>query len=319
VSWLDRALKALGLNPVRLRWKIHRLRERSRRKAREVENRSRALRYGHQVCPQCGLTADREERQCPRCGARLHGPWARRLSVLWRTLVPVGSQSGTTVLVGLIVLLYAATLTQLETSTNILSTLGRGVPHRVMDRFGAWTVERVLAGEVWRLVTSCLLHFGLLHLIFNALWLVQLGPLLEQILGRSRFVALTLASGVGGMGLSLVYRAATGTPAIGAGASGIIFGLIGAALVRGYLRKTTHSELLRGGVGKWALYAIIFSLLPGVDLVAHLGGGVVGAGLALVLSTESSPGRRVWWAVEVACLVLVVGCFVAQLSRILRG
>jgi rhomboid protease GluP len=189
----------------------------------------------------------------------------------------------------------------------------------VLDRFGAWTVEQVLAGEVWRLLTSCLLHFGLLHLIFNALWLVQLGPLLEQILGRSRFVVLTLASGVGGMGLSVAYRAMVAEPAIGAGASGIVFGLIGAALVRGYLKKTTHSEMLRGGVGKWALYAIIFSLLPGVDFVAHLGGGIVGAGLALVFSTEApSPGRRVWCFVEVFCVVLCLGCLVAQLSRIFR-
>lgn len=312
---LDRLLRALGVNPVQLRWRLHRLRERTRRRARSLENRGRALSYRHQVCPECGLTADRGERACPRCGARLHGPWARRLVLLWRTLVPAGTYTYTVLFVTANVALYAAMVMQpdaMPSEMDLLSRFGAGIPASVMDRFGAWTVGHIARGELWRLVTPCFLHFGLLHLIFNCLWLVQLGPVLEQHHGRARYLVLYLGGGVAGMALSVGYRyLARGphAPDIGAGASGVVFGFIGAALVQGYLKKSPGSEVFRGGLGKWALYAIIFSLLPGVDLVAHLGGGLAGAGLGAVLPQGSRQGA-LWGAVELLCLGLVVGSFV---------
>jgi rhomboid protease GluP len=216
------------------------------------------------------------------------------------------------------VVLYAAMLTQKETSTNVLAVFGGGVPPLVLERFGAWTIEGVMVrGEIWRLMTACLLHFDLLHLIFNALWLMQLGPMVEQVYGRSRFVVTTLVSGVVGMVLSATLRAMWGEMAIGAGASGMVFGLIGVALVGGYLKKRPGSEQLRAGAGKWALYAIIFSLLPGIDLVAHLGGGVTGAGLALVLADHCHARpllpRRFWLALEVVCVLGLLLCLVAAL------
>jgi len=317
VGLLDRILRRLGVNPVQLRWKLHQLRERSRRGARRLENRSRSLRYEHQICPDCGLTVDSKERSCPRCRHRLHGRRVQQLWRLWRLLVPEGTYTCTAVLTTGIVALYAAmVMVQPRGEADLLTTLGSGITHEVMDRFGAWTVQRVMRGEVWRLLTACFLHFGLLHLLFNGLWLVQLGPLVEQTFGRSRYVVLFLGSGVGGMALSVAYRFwrhGLAAPDIGAGASGVVFGFIGVALVRGYLKKTPGSDGFRGGIAKWALYALVFSLLPGIDLVAHLGGAATGAGLAAVLAESGVKlgglASRAWLVVELACLVALAASF----------
>lgn len=310
---LDRILRALGLNPVQLRWRLHRLRERSRRRARSLENRTRALSYRHQVCPGCGLTTDRGERQCPRCGGRLLGPWARRLALVWRTLVPEGTYTYTAVFVAANVAIYAAMVMAQPRDTDLLSMFGRGISVQVMETFGAWTVPRVASGQLWRLVTACFLHFGLLHLIFNGLWLVQLGPLVERHYGRSRYVVLYLGTGVGGMAASVVWRLVTHgahAPHIGGGASAVVFGFIGIALVLGYLGKPPGSEVFRSGIVKWALFALIMSLLPGVDLVAHLGGAGTGALLAAAVADRSRRGRlpkAAWLGLELLCIVGLVG------------
>lgn len=307
---LDRILRALGFNPVRLRWKLNRFKERSKRRGRSLENRSRALRYEHKVCANCGLTVDRVERRCPRCGERLPGMAGRRLGFLWRALVPAGKTTYTTLFVTAIVVLHLAMVVQ----SGGAASLGHGISVKVMFRFGAWTVPSVLGGELWRLVVPCFLHFGLLHLIFNGLWLVQLGPLVEQTYGRSRFLLIYLVSGVAGNALSVLYRSlgsGLAAPAIGAGASGVVFGLIGVALAQGYLKKTPNSGAFRGGIGKWALYAIVFSLLPGVDMVAHLGGGLAGAALGWGLADSSQQrSHRPWLVVEGVCVLVLVGSFV---------
>jgi rhomboid protease GluP len=192
--------------------------------------------------------------------------------------------------------------------------LGQPIDPAVAVRFGAWTLPLVARGELWRLVTPIFLHLGLLHIIFNCLWLMQLGPLVERAYGRSRFLLIYLAGGVGGFAVSIAYRwqAHGPVPAMGAGASGTVFALIGVALVAGYVKKAPGAEVFRGGVARWALYAIVLSLLPGVDLAAHLGGGATGAVLGLALADRSQVRRLpdgVWLAVELLCLGVIAGSF----------
>lgn len=305
----ERLLSALGFNPTRLRWKveIHRERQRKRRLARD--NRAKALQYRHKVCPGCGLTVDRAERHCPRCGAPQRSAIGEQLHRHVRALIPAGVLSYATLFVLLDVAFYLAMLMQ----SGGAAALGHQLDPRVVLRFGAWFIPLVLAGQWWRLVTPIFLHFGLLHLIFNCLWLLQLGPLLEQTFGRSRFLLLYLTSGVAGFLVSIAYRIASGHGGgIGGGASGVVFGLIAAALVVGYLRRGPGSEIYRQGLVKWALYGIIFSLLPGVDLAAHLGGGLGGGLLALVLAPEGQARRlprAVWLVIELGCLAVIAASF----------
>jgi len=316
MDWLDKIASALGLNPTRLRWRWHRLRERSAQTARSLENRGRAVTYQNKLCPGCGLTVAADEKSCPRCGRRLLGAAATRASRLLRVLVPEGAYTYTSFFVVANVAFYLAMLMR----SGGVASLGQGIDARVIVRFGAWTVPLLARGELWRLVTPIFLHFGLLHLIFNCLWLLQLGPLVEEAYGRSRFLVIYLVTGVAGFATSVLWRwqAWQETPIPGGGASGVVFGLIGLALTAGYLRKSRAGAQFRGGLVKWALYGLVFSLLPGVDLAAHLGGGAAGALLGLVLADRGSARRtpdRLWLGLELLGLLVLCGSFALVVAR----
>ncbi|MCB9557818.1 MAG: rhomboid family intramembrane serine protease [Deltaproteobacteria bacterium] len=305
MRWWESLLKNLGLDPVKLRWWWHRRKEQQKRAANARENRRRALSYRHKLCPSCGLTVDRDEATCPRCQHRLPGPLMARLQRTISYLVPGGAYTYTSVFVGFNVVLY---LVMLLKSTGGQFDPTAAIKPLVAYRFGAWTSFDVFGNrQLWRLVTPIFLHFDLLHLVFNCLWLVQLGPLLEQGYGRSRFLALYLLCGTAGFALSATIH--LGQPAaLGAGASGVVFGLMGAAVTIGYLRRPSGSEVFRSGLAKWVLFGLVMSFLPGIDLWAHLGGFVAGGAFAML--TDLGRARRRWIAVEIACLIALFGCWV---------
>lgn len=146
-------------------------------------------------------------------------------------------------------------------------------------RMGVNSGRLVREGEVWRLWASCFLHANFLHLFFNLLALASLGPFLEAVLGRPRYVVLYALSGLGG-----ALASALGHPLIySLGASGAIFGLMGAGVglvlqPRGLLPPATAARMKRQ---VWAPVAfnLVYSLQAGIDLLAHLGGGLIGLGL----------------------------------------
>jgi membrane associated rhomboid family serine protease len=168
---------------------------------------------------------------------------------------------------------------------NVLVFLvGFGVPD-LSERFGnlalAVTREGQLVGvgngQYYRLLTAAFLHSGVLHILFNMFALAQLGPVLEQALGRWRFLALYLLSALGGSVAGYVL-APVNQPSVGA--SGAIFGLFGAyyVIVR-RMGGETQSILVLLGVN----LAITFTV-PSIDWRAHLGGLVTGAVIAAAYS-----------------------------------
>lgn len=309
MSLIDRFLGTLGINPVQLKWRIHRYRERTRRAGRQAENRRRALTYQHKVCHECGLTVDSGEKACPRCGTRLTGMFGRRLGMLWRSIAPRGAFTYTTIFVVVNVAFFLAMIMQ----AGGFGEASRGLDPELLVRFGAWTVGHVAQGELWRLVTPMFLHFGLLHIIFNCLWLLQLGPQIEGTYGRSRYLVLYLGSGVAGFVASVTYHWLVGTNAVGGGASGVVFGLMAAALVQGFIKRAPGTEVYRSDLVKWVILGVIISLLPGVDLAAHAGGFVGGGLLGLALADRHAPRRlsdRLWRVIEVVTLALLVLSFI---------
>ena len=167
-----------------------------------------------------------------------------------------------------------------------------------------------MQGQWWRLITAIFIHFGTLHLVFNCLWLAQLGPALEGLLGRSRFAVLYVLTGAGGFAMSIAYRLISGTiVGIGGGASGAVFGLIGAALTLTYIRKVPGSSFFSEGLLKWALFGLVMSLLPGIDLAAHIGGALIGFGMALAMGTADRRARHLskglWLLTEIGCLLVL--------------
>lgn len=175
----------------------------------------------------------------------------------------------------------------------VLSELGRfsfqpssqnplfGPSTTTLEKLGALERKLVVKGEAWRLISCIWLHAGVVHLVANMMSLLFVGVRLEQEFGFLRIGLLFVLSGFGGSLLSAISLKST----ISVGASGALFGLLGAML----------SEL----IVNWSLYAnkcaalftLIFvialnlavSMLPHVDGAAHIGGFVSGFLLGFIL------------------------------------
>lgn len=149
--------------------------------------------------------------------------------------------------------------------------------------WGASYGPAIAHGQWWRLLSSTFLHGGFLHLANNMASLWLLGSLLEPPVGTGRLAVLYVAAGLSGSLASLAWHPAT----VGVGASGAIFGLMGAALVLAW--RQALPESLRGLVFLLAVISggisLLFGfLMPGIDNAAHLGGLLAGAFLGLLFS-----------------------------------
>ncbi|MBW4719490.1 rhomboid family intramembrane serine protease [Saccharothrix obliqua] len=152
-------------------------------------------------------------------------------------------------------------------------------------------------GEWWRLVTSGFLHFGPAHLALNMIALYVLGRDLEPVFGRVRFLAVYLVSLLGG-GVAVYLFGALNAPV--AGASGAVYGLMGSLLVAVLRLRLNPGSAL----GVIALNLVISFTLPGISLLGHLGGLVIGAAVTAGLVYAPAQRRDLWQASA------VVGAFV---------
>jgi membrane associated rhomboid family serine protease len=192
----------------------------------------------------------------------------------------------------------------------------------ILVLFGAKYSPYVAAGEYWRLLTACFLHIGPLHLLFNSWALFSFGPHMERRFGGWRYLSLYLLAGIAGNVLSFL-----GSSSLSAGASGAIFGLIGAAIVyyatyrqqfgQSGRRQLTNVLIVAG-------YNLVFGLTAGgIDNLGHLGGLAAGlllgwafcpryevreprtpGGLPVVV--DEYPVRRAWAVLAGLLAVLVV-------------
>lgn len=150
--------------------------------------------------------------------------------------------------------------------------------------------DRLLAGELWRLVTPALVHGSGLHLLVNAMALNQVGRLAELFYGPGRFLAVFV---VGTAGATLASVAWTEAPSVGA--SGGLFAVVGALLAFG-VRERGLPEELRKRLVRDELFVIGVNLafglmVPYVDNAAHLGGLATGFAAAWVLGTGGRMDR----------------------------
>ncbi len=143
----------------------------------------------------------------------------------------------------------------------------------------------VLRHEVWRLPASVFIHGGLIHLAVNMWCLLNIGPLIERLFGNAATALIYLAAGAGGAIASM----ATLPPRVSVGASGAIFGLLGALLAfllinRRSVPATVFRPLRSSALGFVAFNTLFAAMVPNIDQSAHLGGLATGflGGLALV-------------------------------------
>jgi membrane associated rhomboid family serine protease len=252
------------------------------------------------ICPECMREAP-VGWQCSDCLHRGH----RRAPVQrWRPRGPatLGSTRITPVVTGLIVLNVVIFLVTAHNQTSIDA------------RFGMWPFE-VSHGQWYRLITAAFLHLNISHIFFNMVTLAIIGSPVEANLGKVRFLALYLLSAAGGSVSSYLLSPYN---SLGVGASGAIFGLMGAYFVLARRnRSETTTVLALIGVN-----LVIDFLQPGIDWRAHLGGLAIGASVAFGLGSGGdlrrgmhAIGRR---AGEVAT-VAVAAAVIAALAQLPPG
>jgi membrane associated rhomboid family serine protease len=165
-----------------------------------------------------------------------------------------------------------------------LLEVGRGAvgSDRGLFALGALSDSGGLNGEYWRLVTFGFLHSGGAHLLLNGLLLILAGPAVERRAGPAGtaliFLVASVASGVGIVVKHQLWPAS----GVSVGASGGMFGLLGAALVLVW-RAPRASRVARIGLAAILAGGLAYSLLPGVSLIGHLVGLAVGASAGILI------------------------------------
>jgi membrane associated rhomboid family serine protease len=199
--------------------------------------------------------------RCPECAKQ------RTKVVTMRNLASVPRVTYT-----LIALNVLAFFTEQGQFTIYSSTVGGSVVNNgVIDRF-----DIAVNHQYWRLVTNGFLHENLLHIAFNMYLLYLLGLMLEPAIGSVRFAAIYFTSLLAASAGVLV---STSTPSLGA--SGAIFGLMGAAVVE---LRARNLSVMQSGIGGLILINLIFSFtVAGIAVGGHIGGLIGGilAGLAV--------------------------------------
>ena len=210
--------------------------------------------------------------------------------------------------------------------------LGGSTAVDVLIRLGAMESWLIASGEYWRLFSAMFLHSGLIHLGFNVIGLLIFGHQIERLYGYARFFVIYILAGLAGSITSYAFNLSSAPHAIGIGASGAVFGILGALAAfflsnRNLLGKTGRQTL----VGLLLLAAVNLAvgfIMPGIDNFAHIGGFVGGLLLGMAYSPryrtvynlmgwperlqDTNPMFRRIWVLPVAVAILVGGVFIGN-------
>ena len=235
---------------------------------------------GRPICPDC-MTTTPVGMRCPEC--------SKQRTKVMRVRDSANTPTLTYALIAINVLAF---LTEQGQFTLFGTTIhGTVINDGVLDRF-----DIAVEHEYWRLVSSAFLHVNILHIAFNMYLLYVLGLMLEPALGSLRFGLIYFTSLLAGSFGALL---ATGEPSLGA--SGAVFGLMGAAAVE---LRARRMSVMESGIGGLIIINLVLSFtLAHVSVGAHIGGLIGGALAALAL--RAADERRVPAALgPIGCLAL---------------
>jgi membrane associated rhomboid family serine protease len=250
----------------------------------------RCSRCDRPACPEC-LREASVGYQCVECvndGARTQRPFRQR-TIAGAPLADKPVVVPTLIVINL--LIYAFTAYQARDIGNVT-----GAP-----LFQQWAERPVLVahGDWWQLITSGFLHVTPVHIVMNMLSLWWIGKDLERILGRIRFTAVYLVSLFGGGVSVLLFSDAQEQVA---GASGAVFGLLGGVLVVVLKLKLNPGSV----IATIAINLVLSVAIPGISLLGHLGGLVVGALVTAAILYAPQVNRNRWQLGAVLASVLVL-------------
>lgn len=161
----------------------------------------------------------------------------------------------------------------------------------------------VAGGDYYRMLTAAFLHAGLVHLGFNMLALYLFGSQVERALGPARFLALYVLAALGGSSLSHYFGAPS---AFGVGASGAVFGILGAFFVIARSRGLDGTQV----AGLIAVNLLLSAAVPRIDNAAHVGGLLTGAVVAAAYAYGGRRGGAAAVAVQAGALAAVAAVIV---------
>jgi membrane associated rhomboid family serine protease len=282
-------------------------------------------RTGSVVCASCGSLVGVNDEQCYTCGRRNPGLWGFG-PVLRRLETEFGFAN--MVIYGSVGLYMAGLVITMALGGNVM---GVGNPfsmlsadYRVQLLFGASGSYPVFVwGMWWTVLSAGWLHAGALHLLFNMMWVRNLGPATADIYGAARMIIIYTVASIAGFALSSVAGLFP-IPKFGAGltvgASAPIFGLLGALMHYG---RRGGSSMIHAEAKGYAVALFVFGLImPGVDNAAHAG-GFAGGYLAAIWLDPLKREQVNHMVIAVICLGLTALAIIASIVRmlpiILRG
>jgi rhomboid protease GluP len=273
---------------------------------------------GSVVCPSCGSLVGVRDQKCYMCGRANPSLWG-----FAPVLRQLGSDLGFVPLViGSSTILYALTLLasgrELQIAGGGFSFLSPSLP--ALLRFGASGAYPVfLLGSWWTVLSASWLHGNLLHILFNMMWVRDIGPTMADVIGPARTIIIYVVSGACGFLLSSVAGAyfppipLLRGASVTVGASASIFGLLGALMHYG---RSSGSSLIHAQAKQWALILFIFGfIMPGIDNFAHAG-GFAGGYASSAFFNPMTRERGDHMLIAVICLVMT---FLAIVLSVMRG
>lgn len=275
---------------------------------------------GTTICGRCGAWINDQSWRCRSCGRLLPGLFGQRR---WLDAIFSRSRSQARVLLAVLIVFFVLELF-ISSRTPDPGGHSTGVPLNLtgfgMVRSGAlipWDgfddlPNHSTRDEPWRFVSAMLLHGGFLHILFNGLSLLTLGMYIEALFGPARFWIVFTLTGVAGNVLALEL----GHSGFLVGASGGIFGLLGAMLGFGVRRGGTWGAEIRRQTLQSLLINAVISFMPGISLMAHLGGAASGFLMVWLFKMpdgrggrESDPERFT----ALGCMALLAACALAAI------
>ena len=237
---------------------------------------------GNPICPDC-MTATPVGMRCPDC-ARQKTPTRSLQSI---AVEPIA----TYVLIALNVAVFVGARSSVQAQSDLIL-------------FG----PAVADGDYWRLITSGFLHVEITHILLNMLSLFWLGRMIEPALGHARFVAIYFVALLGGSLGVMILSPDEAT----LGASGAIYGLLGAAIV---MARNRQISLIQSGlIPILAINFVLTISLPGISLGGHLGGLIGGLVATFVVEQLSMRRRNSLVPAVVSCAVLAVATAVVAVT-----
>ena len=309
-SWIS-ILEAVGMRGTRWEWRKRAWRQSLEIRQAAWENLARGVHATSRMCRSCRALVEAGAATCPSCGESMRSVPRVGASRAMALLFPAGPSVSLLLVSANVLLMGAVVLAAGGGTEGGLAALW-SPPGKVLYVLGAKWTAAIADGEWWRLVTAGYLHGGLIHLGMNCLALTTLGPLIEEAFGGRRLFILYSVSNVGALATSAYLHPGQ----LSIGASGAIYGLLAFAVVFGKWRGGPQGRALAAHLSQWLIYGVIMFFIPGIDSMAHLGGGLTGAALAFVLDPGEphAPAARAGLSIATAaCLVLTVGAFVEMM------